>query len=94
MNLKTVKVLIANQRVGQPKNEQTYEIRIPEHSIEEMHGVISRMWPDCQVTFKWWGRNLDDCFIYGMPVNQNMDERNVEEGYMSHSDYTKKWYGF
>ncbi len=101
MNLKTVKVLIANQRVGQPKNEQAYEIRIPEHSIEEMHGVISRMWPDCQVTFKWWGKNqhswasnCDDCFIYGSPVNQKIDELYVEDGYMSHSDYTKKWYGF
>lgn len=94
MNLKIIQVRINNQVHGQPADEQLYMISIPEQSIEEMHGVISRMWPDCQVEFKWWGKDLEDCFIYGMPVNQKMDERNVEEGYMSFSDYTKKWYGF
>lgn len=94
MNLKTIKVRIANQVHGQPTNEQNYEIHIPEHSIEEMHGVISRMWPDCQVTFKWWGRNLEDCFIYGIPVNQKIDEARVQKCEMLYSDFTKKWYGF
>ena len=94
MNLKTIKVRIANQVHGQPTNEQRYEISIPEHSIEEMHGVIGRMWPDCQVDFEWWGKNLEDCFSYRVPENQNRDAVLVEEGKMKMSDYTKKWYGF
>lgn len=94
MKIKSISVRITNQLASQPKNEQLYEISIPEESIREMHGVISRMWPDCQVEFKWWGKDLEDNFIYGMPVNQTIDEDLVEEGYMSHSDYSKKWYGF
>lgn len=92
MKIKSISVRIKNQLVGQPTNEQLYEISIPEKSIWEMHGVLSRMWPDCQVDFKWWGKDLEDCFIYGMPVNQTIDDNRVDEGYMSEEDYVKKWY--
>lgn len=94
MKLKTVKVRIVNQLHGQPKNEQLSEISIPEDSIQEMHGVLSRMWPDCSVYFTWWGKNLEDCFIYGMPVNQMIDDSMVEEGSMPLSEYTNKWYSY
>lgn len=93
MNLKTIRVRITNQLSGQPRNEQYYEISIPEESIEEMHGVTSRMWPDCQVNFKWWGRDLQDCFIYGQALNQKMDQERVDRGVMSENDFRRKWYG-
>jgi len=50
---------------------------------------FSAMYPDC-----WVNVNVDEYnFAAMMPLNMEKDERLVDEGLMSISKFTSKWYG-
>lgn len=90
--LKTVRVSIIDFRKSAGNNERTSEIEIPERDIQEMHGVLSRLNPDCSIYFKWWDGGLYPSSMRGFPVNMKMDATSVLAGEISFEEYKGKWY--
>ena len=55
--------------------------------------IHSRNNPDCIVILEWKDENNKDHFIQLRPYNMEVDQLQVDEGEMSITKFTTKWYG-
>ena len=74
---------------------KSYQLKIEENKISEIHRQASEVWSEYWVNFKWGNSNPDQqCFIYGYPHQQKLDEQRLNNGEIAFEEYAKKWYNY
>jgi len=74
------------------------EVETPEYSYEQMsvfHNQFKRKYPNAHINFSWLPKGAKDvCFICGVPLNMQLDERRMDKGIITWDEYVQKWYSF
>lgn len=65
----------------------------PYEKINTVHEALSNIFPDANVNFRWMPPTQQQHnFIYGVPVNQKLDEIRVEKNQLTWDAYMEIWY--
>lgn len=64
-----------------------------DQQIFEFHKWFKKKYPNAHVNFNWKPKGKSSCFIYGVPLNMELDEIKLNNNEISYEEYTAKWYG-
>jgi hypothetical protein len=85
----TIKIKVTNFLTNEVEIENEIQVTSTMETVKNNHEVFRGAYPDSQVDFII----DDDNFIISPPLNMMKDEALVDQGLMSESVYSKKWYG-